>query len=152
MASNHDFHHHDLTVAESEPLKPNLFLNIVTRSDMGSSSASSSCSEVDEASPTTSISSAGTLDRLLDGVTVHGSPSKVEAGRNSSSIEAVDEDLSAHPHLDALVVGAGWSGLWTLHRLRKEGFNVQLYEAKPDVGGVWLDTCYPGCRNETVSR
>ena len=58
------------------------------------------------------------------------------------------EDL---PHHDALIVGAGWAGIWLLHRLRQKRFCVKLFEAHEDVGGVWLYTRYPGCRNETVS-
>lgn len=54
-------------------------------------------------------------------------------------------------NFDVLIVGAGWAGLWLLHRLRQERFKVKLLEANEDVGGVWLNTYYPGCRNETVS-
>lgn len=49
--------------------------------------------------------------------------------------------------VDAVVVGSGWAGIWTLHSLRKAGFNVLLVEAKDDVGGVWKYINYPGCRN-----
>ena len=48
--------------------------------------------------------------------------------------------------LDALVVGAGFSGLYQLYRLREAGFRVQLYEAGADLGGVWHANCYPGAR------
>ncbi|MFP5488780.1 MAG: flavin-containing monooxygenase [Acidimicrobiia bacterium] len=49
-------------------------------------------------------------------------------------------------HLDALVVGAGFSGLYLLHRLRAEGFAVRLVEASDGVGGVWQNNRYPGAR------
>ena len=48
--------------------------------------------------------------------------------------------------LDALVVGAGFSGLYLLHRLRDRGFAVRLVEASDGVGGVWRNNRYPGAR------
>ena len=39
--------------------------------------------------------------------------------------------------LDALVVGAGFAGLYMLHRLRDAGFSVQVVEAGSGVGGTW---------------
>jgi len=51
--------------------------------------------------------------------------------------------------LDVLVVGAGFSGLYQLHRLRQCGFSVKIYEAAPELGGVWYWNCYPGARCDT---
>jgi len=48
--------------------------------------------------------------------------------------------------LDALIVGAGFSGLYQLHRLRQRGFRVRLFEAGADLGGIWYWNCYPGAR------
>lgn len=48
--------------------------------------------------------------------------------------------------LDALIVGAGFSGLYQLHRLRKQGFKVRLFEAGDELGGIWYWNCYPGAR------
>jgi cyclohexanone monooxygenase len=48
--------------------------------------------------------------------------------------------------LDALIVGAGFSGLYQLYRLRQRGFSVRLFEAAPDLGGIWYWNCYPGAR------
>jgi cyclohexanone monooxygenase len=48
--------------------------------------------------------------------------------------------------LDALIVGAGFSGLYLLHRLRERGFRVRLFEAGPELGGIWYWNCYPGAR------
>jgi cation diffusion facilitator CzcD-associated flavoprotein CzcO len=47
---------------------------------------------------------------------------------------------------DVLVVGAGFSGLYQLHRLRQEGFDVRLVEAGTGLGGVWHSNRYPGAR------
>ena len=51
--------------------------------------------------------------------------------------------------VDVLVVGAGFSGLYQLYRLRDLGFNVHLVEAGSGLGGVWHWNCYPGARTDT---
>ena len=38
---------------------------------------------------------------------------------------------------DVLVVGAGFSGISAIHRLRQRGFNVKAFEAADDIGGTW---------------
>jgi cyclohexanone monooxygenase len=43
----------------------------------------------------------------------------------------------------AIVVGAGFAGLYMLHRLREEGLSVQLLEAGDGVGGTWHWNRYP---------
>lgn len=45
---------------------------------------------------------------------------------------------------DAIVVGAGFAGLYMLHRLRQLGLSVLALEAAEDVGGVWYRNRYPG--------
>jgi cation diffusion facilitator CzcD-associated flavoprotein CzcO len=52
---------------------------------------------------------------------------------------------SAEP-FEVIVVGAGFSGLYQLRRLRELGFRVRLLEAAPDLGGIWYWNCYPGAR------
>ncbi len=47
---------------------------------------------------------------------------------------------------DVLIVGAGFSGLYQLYRLRDEGYAVRLVEASSGVGGVWQNNRYPGAR------
>lgn len=53
--------------------------------------------------------------------------------------------------LDAVVIGAGFAGLYMLHRLREAGFSTQVYDAAPDVGGVWYVNRYPGARCDVES-
>ena len=53
--------------------------------------------------------------------------------------------------LDALVVGAGFAGLYMLHRLRDAGFSVQVVEAGSGVGGTWYWNRYPGARCDIPS-
>jgi cation diffusion facilitator CzcD-associated flavoprotein CzcO/acetyl esterase/lipase len=48
--------------------------------------------------------------------------------------------------LDAVVVGAGFSGLYMLHRLRQSGFSVKVFDSADDVGGTWYWNRYPGAR------
>jgi phytoene dehydrogenase-like protein len=51
--------------------------------------------------------------------------------------------------LDVLVVGAGFAGLYQLDHLRRLGYNVKVFEAGSDIGGVWYWNCYPGARVDT---
>jgi len=55
------------------------------------------------------------------------------------------------PHLDALVVGAGFSGLYMMHTLRMRGLSAQGFEAGKDVGGTWYWNRYPGARCDSES-
>ncbi len=52
---------------------------------------------------------------------------------------------------DAVVIGAGFAGLYMLHRLRKLGLNTQVFEAGDGVGGTWYWNCYPGARCDVES-
>ena len=54
--------------------------------------------------------------------------------------------------LDAVVVGAGFSGLYMLHRLRELGLSTRVYEAADGVGGTWLWNRYPGARCDSESH
>ncbi|AUX39666.1 cyclohexanone monooxygenase [Sorangium cellulosum] len=52
---------------------------------------------------------------------------------------------------DAVIVGAGFSGLYMLHRLRQLGLSVRVYEAGSGVGGTWFWNRYPGARCDIPS-
>src|SRR3954469_10025323 len=53
---------------------------------------------------------------------------------------------------DAVVVGAGFSGLYMLHRLRDAlGLSTRVFEAADDVGGTWYWNRYPGARCDSES-
>lgn len=54
-------------------------------------------------------------------------------------------------YYDAVVVGAGFSGLYMLHKLREAGYRVKVYEAGSDVGGTWYWSRYPGARCDSES-
>jgi cyclohexanone monooxygenase len=53
--------------------------------------------------------------------------------------------------VDVLVVGAGFGGLYAVHRLRGAGFRVCAVEAAGDVGGTWYWNRYPGARCDVES-
>lgn len=61
------------------------------------------------------------------------------------------EAASGAELLDAVVVGAGFAGLYALHRLRERGLTVQVIERAPDVGGTWFWNAYPGARCDVES-
>jgi cyclohexanone monooxygenase len=52
---------------------------------------------------------------------------------------------------DAVVVGAGFSGLYMLYRLRALGLSARVYEQGGDVGGTWYWNRYPGARCDVES-
>jgi cyclohexanone monooxygenase len=52
---------------------------------------------------------------------------------------------------DAVVVGAGFGGLYALHCLRQMGFSAQCFEAGDGVGGTWFWNRYPGARCDVES-
>ncbi len=65
--------------------------------------------------------------------------------------QPVDTDAEATEHFDAVIVGAGFAGLYMLHRLRGLGLTVRVYEAAGDVGGTWYWNRYPGARCDIES-
>ncbi|HLZ82937.1 MAG TPA: NAD(P)/FAD-dependent oxidoreductase [Caulobacteraceae bacterium] len=54
-------------------------------------------------------------------------------------------------HYDAVVVGGGFAGLYSLHKLRGLGLKVRVYEAGDGVGGTWYWNRYPGARVDIQS-
>src|SRR5258708_18830105 len=83
--------------------------------------------------------------------------------RNSRPISGESEVMSAMPSssgkspaataktYDVVVVGAGFAGMYMLHRLRGLGFSVRVYEQGGDVGGTWYWNRYPGARCDVES-
>lgn len=63
----------------------------------------------------------------------------------STSVPAVQE------HCDVVVIGAGFSGLYAVHRFREMGMSVIGIEAGSDVGGTWYWNRYPGARCDIPS-
>ena len=52
----------------------------------------------------------------------------------------------AHRQLDAVVIGAGFGGMYALHLLRELGLRVRVFDDASSVGGTWAWNRYPGAR------
>src|SRR4051794_39805072 len=52
---------------------------------------------------------------------------------------------------DVVVIGAGFAGMYMLHRLRELGLSARVYEAGTGVGGTWYWNRYPGARCDVES-
>jgi cyclohexanone monooxygenase len=63
--------------------------------------------------------------------------------------------ISASPRqtgdLDAVIVGAGFAGLYMLYCLRGLGLSVRVFEAGGGIGGTWYWNRYPGARCDVES-
>lgn len=59
--------------------------------------------------------------------------------------------MTAADSFDALVIGAGFSGLYALQRLRELGIRARVLESAENVGGTWLFNRYPGARCDIES-
>ncbi len=57
----------------------------------------------------------------------------------------------ASSNCDVVVVGAGFAGLYQVHRLTKAGYKVRAFDKAPDVGGTWYWNRYPGARCDIES-
>ncbi|MBC8187093.1 MAG: NAD(P)-binding protein [Proteobacteria bacterium] len=54
-------------------------------------------------------------------------------------------------HLDVAIVGAGFGGLYAIHRLRKLGLELRVNEAGGGIGRTWFWNRYPGARCDVES-
>lgn len=62
--------------------------------------------------------------------------------------QVADTDTETY---DVAVIGAGFSGMYMLHKLRELGFSAHLIERGGDVGGTWYWNRYPGARCDVES-
>ena len=53
--------------------------------------------------------------------------------------------------VDVLIVGAGFAGMYMLHKVRQQGLRAQVFEAGDGVGGTWYWNRYPGARCDVES-
>lgn len=59
---------------------------------------------------------------------------------------------SAQTDFDAIVIGAGFGGLYQLHTLRDQlGLSVRVLEKGAGIGGTWFWNRYPGAKSDTES-
>jgi cyclohexanone monooxygenase len=64
---------------------------------------------------------------------------------------SVKRQAADNQDYDAVVVGAGFAGMYMLHRLRGLGLSVRVYEQGDGVGGTWYWNRYPGARCDVES-
>ncbi len=62
-----------------------------------------------------------------------------------------NEEVAQEDQLDAIVIGAGFGGLYMLYKLRGLGLNARILEAGDGVGGTWYWNRYPGARCDVPS-
>ena len=68
-------------------------------------------------------------------------------------LQTAARNVEADPgaDFDAVIIGAGVSGLYQLHRLRQLGLKVRVFESGTGVGGTWYWNRYPGARFDSES-
>src|SRR5580704_13845708 len=62
-----------------------------------------------------------------------------------------EDNLHQRVDFDAVVVGAGFAGIYSLYRLREMGLSVRVFEAGGGIGGTWYWNRYPGARVDIPS-
>jgi cation diffusion facilitator CzcD-associated flavoprotein CzcO len=61
------------------------------------------------------------------------------------------QEGTIRPDVDAIIIGAGISGMFMLYRLRELGMSARVFETGTDVGGTWYWNRYPGARFDSES-
>jgi cation diffusion facilitator CzcD-associated flavoprotein CzcO len=70
---------------------------------------------------------------------------------NEASTRGPGEEKRETQHVEVLVIGAGFGGMYMLHRLRENHTSIRVIEAGGDVGGTWYWNRYPGARCDVMS-
>jgi len=68
-----------------------------------------------------------------------------------TSTQQQTESAQDIEQFDAIIIGAGVTGLYALYRLRQLGFSARSFEEGSGVGGTWFWNRYPGCRFDSES-
>jgi cation diffusion facilitator CzcD-associated flavoprotein CzcO len=68
-----------------------------------------------------------------------------------TQVRAERPDQNQVAEYDAIVIGAGISGMFMLYRLRELGMAARVFEAGTNVGGTWYWNRYPGARFDSES-
>jgi cation diffusion facilitator CzcD-associated flavoprotein CzcO len=68
-----------------------------------------------------------------------------------SSQTRSSQTRSSQTQIDAVIVGAGFAGLYSLYRLRQAGYTARVFETGDNVGGTWYWNRYPGARCDIES-
>lgn len=74
---------------------------------------------------------------------------RTDIGAVSPQATGSNDTYSKNLKTDVLIVGAGFGGIYLMHKLRQLGFQCKIYEAGKGLGGIWHWNCYPGARVDT---
>jgi cyclohexanone monooxygenase len=75
----------------------------------------------------------------------------MQPAHDTTSCPATGQLADPGTDFDAIVVGAGFAGMYMLHRLRQLGLRAQVFETGDGVGGTWYWNRYPGARVDVPS-
>lgn len=85
------------------------------------------------------------------GLTSSDRETRLRCGASAANLTDVDTTAGSPKCIDVAVVGAGFAGLYALHKFRTQGKSVRVFEAASDVGGTWYHNRYPGARCDVES-
>jgi cation diffusion facilitator CzcD-associated flavoprotein CzcO len=71
---------------------------------------------------------------------------RTDIGATHESAASDNENYAKELETDVLIVGAGFGGIYLMHKLRQLGLKCKIMEAGSDIGGIWHWNCYPGAR------
>jgi cation diffusion facilitator CzcD-associated flavoprotein CzcO len=74
---------------------------------------------------------------------------KTDISTSGSYAAKSSDSYADNLETDVLIVGAGFGGVYLIHKLRQLGFKCKIYEAGKELGGIWHWNCYPGARVDT---
>src|SRR5215469_3157347 len=82
---------------------------------------------------------------------IHAKEKRIQGVLLMSAAQSFPGKAQAAETYDVVVVGAGFSGMYMLHRLRGLGFSARVFEQGSGVGGTWYWNRYPGARCDVES-
>jgi UDP-galactopyranose mutase len=71
---------------------------------------------------------------------------KKDIGTTGASVASNNENYVKELETDVLIVGAGFGGIYLMHKMRQLGLKCKIMEAGTNIGGIWHWNCYPGAR------
>lgn len=110
----------------------------------------------DAGSPSLAEPSQRWLDQIVRFLIKPGSDEYLDLLRHELSIHedmgAPDwsaADFASASDVRVAVIGSGFAGIAAAHRLKQAGLDFTVFEKNSEVGGVWWENTYPGCRLDT---
>jgi len=110
----------------------------------------------DAGCPAMSVPSAAWVERIVRFMIRPGYEDCMELLRHELSFPADAgkpdwsvEDFPEASNVRVAVIGSGFAGITAAHRLKQAGLDFTVFEKNSEVGGVWWENTYPGCRLDT---